>query len=188
MYRAVVEELRTDASELQGVMTPFKRRLSGPQRPYTHEEIAFLRRIFDPSLLVGGYEAYVPRARQLRGYYDTELLRIMNKYGVYDEGQLVSGHILAFASSAHKRARYHELKERIRHNLQVHGRFANCLSHRLVPHLACPASVRMQVNCEQLRVRSALSHAAPASHSLRGLARRLDRSSQSTCLRKDSAS
>jgi hypothetical protein len=120
LYRDVVQELKLKPEMLERVPNPFSRRVSvGIERLFSTKEQAFLSTHFEHGFMVPGYEAYLPRACDLQAAYNTELLRLMNKYGVYDEGQLVSGHIMTFSTKAHKRANHHDLKERIRHSLQV---------------------------------------------------------------------
>ena len=74
---------------------------------------------FDEELLFDGFEHYVEEALYLRDEYNGELLRLMNRYGVYSEGQLVSGHIPRFGSREHKRSNRSEVKERLKEALTV---------------------------------------------------------------------
>eukprot|EP00951_Prasinocladus_malaysianus_P011968 scaffold88786_cov37-Prasinocladus_malaysianus.AAC.1 len=46
-------------------------------------------------------------------------MHLMNRYGVYHEGQLVSGHIPAFRSRAHKRGNHNDVKQKISESVSV---------------------------------------------------------------------
>ena len=115
MYRAAKDM----ASWPQGgTINPFLSTtwVSGRLKP---RELAAMEAAFDEELLFDGFEQYVEDALYLRDEYNGELLRLMNRYGVYCEGQLISGHIPCFGSRAHKRSNHNEVKERIKEALVV---------------------------------------------------------------------
>eukprot|EP00873_Tetraselmis_striata_P027578 jgi/Tetstr1/447842/TSEL_003759.t1 len=80
-------------------------------------EVDALEAAFDEELLYDGFERCVEEALHLRDEYNEELLRLMNHYGVYSEGQLISGHVPRFGSRAHKRSNHNDVKERIKEAL-----------------------------------------------------------------------
>ncbi|UJR11158.1 hypothetical protein I4U23_015339 [Adineta vaga] len=72
------------------------------------------------SLLVDGYSFYINDAKMLKQEYDHELRRIMRHYGIYREGEIISGYILKFMSKQYaKEGKIFELSNEIAHVIRT---------------------------------------------------------------------
>ncbi|RUS27038.1 RNA dependent RNA polymerase-domain-containing protein [Jimgerdemannia flammicorona] len=58
---------------------------------------------FDCRIIVPGFEQFVPEARTLKFEYDHALRSLRNQYGIATEFELVSGYIMNYLQSGHKR-------------------------------------------------------------------------------------
>lgn len=70
---------------------------------------------YDRDLEVEGFESYVPEAWQLKQIYDAKLTALMDQFDVRVEGELVTGHFMAFPLKYNSR-RKGDLKDRMRNS------------------------------------------------------------------------
>eukprot|EP01113_Clastostelium_recurvatum_P028813 TRINITY_DN3479_c0_g3_i1.p1 TRINITY_DN3479_c0_g3~~TRINITY_DN3479_c0_g3_i1.p1 ORF type:complete len:1094 (+),score=208.84 TRINITY_DN3479_c0_g3_i1:6-3287(+) len=79
---------------------------------------------FDADMMVEGYQDYIEEALAMQTFYNSRLHGIMNQFGIYDEAQLLSGHVVKFMK-IHKRSHYEVAHRAMEQARTLHHDFRN---------------------------------------------------------------